>query len=67
MVTRMHKFKVGQIVQFLSAARHFSGAAPGPYEITRQMPHTGGEFEYRIKSSNEAHERIAKESQLTGI
>jgi hypothetical protein len=63
----MHKFKLGQIVQFSSAAVRFSHAASGPYEITRRLPYAGGEFEYHIKSSEEAHERIAKESQLTGL
>jgi hypothetical protein len=61
----MHKFKLGQIVQF--AGPHFLRAAPGPYEITMLVPHSGGEFQYRIKNSKEAHERIAKESQLTGL
>jgi hypothetical protein len=31
------------------------------------MPAEDGEFKYRIKSSNEAHERAANESELTGI
>ena len=60
----MHKFIV---VQFSPAAAHFSYAASGPYEITRRSPYAGGEFEYHIKSSEEAHERIAKESQLTAL
>lgn len=63
----MHKFKVGQIVRFSLAAVRLSHAASGPYEITRRLPYAGGEFEYHIKSSEEAHERIAKESQLTGL
>ena len=61
----MHKFTVGQTVQF--AGPHFLRAAPGPYEITKLVPHSGGEFQYRIKNSKESHERIAKESQLTGL
>ncbi len=61
----MHKFTVGQIVQY--AGPHYLRASPGPYEVTRLEPHSGGEFEYRIKNSQEAHERIAKESQLTSL
>jgi hypothetical protein len=61
----MHEFTVGQIVQFVGP--NFLRAPPGPYEITRLVPHSGGEFEYRIKNSTEAHERIAKESQLTSL
>jgi predicted component of type VI protein secretion system len=63
----MHKFKIGQIVQFSLSGVPLSHAASGPYEITKLLPYAGGEFEYHIKSSEEAHERIAKESQLTGL
>ena len=38
----------------------------GAYEVTKQLPHNGREFEYRIKSANEEHERVAQESKLTG-
>jgi hypothetical protein len=61
----MHKFTVGQVVQF--AGPRFLRAAPGPYEITRLVPHSDGEFQYRIKNSEESYERIAEESQLTGL
>ena len=33
--------------------------------ITRRLPERDGEFEYRIKSVNEPHERVVRESQLT--
>jgi len=33
--------------------------------VTKQLPHNGHEFEYRIKSVNEPHERVARESELT--
>jgi hypothetical protein len=37
----------------------------GVYEVTKQLPHDGREFEYRIKSANEEHERVALEGELT--
>ena len=37
----------------------------GPTKLTKQLPHNGREFEYRIKSANEDHERVARESELT--
>jgi hypothetical protein len=46
-----HKFKIG--------------VPGGLYEVTKQLPHNGREFEYRIKSVNEPHERVAGESELT--
>jgi hypothetical protein len=39
--------------------------ATGVYEVTKQLPHDGREFEYRIKSANEEHERVAREGELT--
>jgi hypothetical protein len=32
--------------------------------VTKQLPHNGREFEYRIKSANEEHERVAGENEL---
>jgi len=39
----------------------------GSYEITKKLPEHDGEFEYRIKSINEPHERVARESELRGL
>jgi hypothetical protein len=41
-----------------------SGAPGGAYEVTKQLPHNGREFEYRIKSAGEEHEHVAGESEL---
>jgi hypothetical protein len=58
-----HKFHVGESVTVTAAIRrHVPG---GVYEVTKQLPHNGREFEYRIKSANEEHERVARESELT--
>ena len=35
------------------------------YEVTKQLPHNGREFEYRIKSASEEYERVAAERELT--
>jgi hypothetical protein len=39
-------------------------AAGGGYVVIRQLPERDGEFEYRIRSMSEPHERVARESQL---
>jgi hypothetical protein len=58
-----HKFHVGESVTLRPAiSRNMPG---GVYEVTKQLPHNGLEFEYRIKSANEEHERVARESELT--
>jgi len=61
----MHKFTVGQLAQFDPDRKDQGSAARGPYEVTRQLPHNGREYEYWIKSQYEEHERIARESQLS--
>ena len=58
-----HKFKVGDIV---TVRRAISRNAPsGVFEVIKQLPGSSGEPEYRIKSANEPHERVARESELT--
>ena len=37
----------------------------GVYEVIKRLADNGGEPEYRIKSANEPHERVARESKLT--
>jgi hypothetical protein len=57
-----YRFKVGQTVSYIP---HFgAGAAKSTYKIIQLLPPEGGDFRYRIKSADEAHERVAKESQL---
>ena len=59
------KFHIGQIVQLRPAvSRDVPG---GSYEVTKRLPDRGGEFEYRIKSANEPHERVVRESELRGV
>ena len=58
---RMHKFHIGQTV-FLE----WSIAVPGgAYVVTKRLPERNGEFEYRIKSASEPHERVVRESELS--
>ena len=48
-----HKYKAGQLVDYVSRAS-------GLYEVTQLLPAEGEVFQYRIKSANEPHERVAK-------
>jgi hypothetical protein len=53
-----HKFHVGQIVQLNPAVnRNIPG---GVYEVTKPLPESNGEFEYRIKSVNEPESELTK-------
>jgi hypothetical protein len=58
-----HKFRIGETVMLRPAVnRNVPG---GIHEVTKQLPHNGREFEYRIKNASEEHERVALESELT--
>jgi len=58
-----HKYDVGATVYF-TASNIARPAASGTYEVIRLLPTEGDDCQYRIKSANEAFERVAKESQL---
>ncbi len=60
----MHKFKIGQTVYLAVYLERSLGVSGGAYVITKRLPEHDGEFEYQIKSVNEPHERVARESQL---
>jgi hypothetical protein len=60
-----HKFKIGQTVELRRPGWDHS-AAVGPYVVTNQLPERDGEFEYHIRSPEKPHERIARESELSG-
>ncbi len=61
-----HKFRVGQKVELIPTLleRYMN---PGDNEVVRQLPDGHGEFYYRVKSSQEPHERVVKESLLRSI
>jgi hypothetical protein len=39
-------------------------ATGGVYKVTQLLPSEGDDCQYRIKSSDEPHERVVKESEL---
>jgi hypothetical protein len=62
-VLRAHKYRVGQTVFYTSSPISRPGAT-GSYEVIKLLPSDGDDYQYRIKNSGEAFERVAKESQL---
>jgi hypothetical protein len=61
-----HKFQVGQSVSFTSGP-FGRGSTSGIYKVTLLLPAEDGDYQYRIKSATEPHERVVKESQLDRI
>jgi hypothetical protein len=60
---RAHKYRIGEIVYYTSPS-FGRAAATGSYTVVKLLPSEGDDYQYRIKSSGEAFERVAKESQL---
>jgi hypothetical protein len=60
---RTHKYQVGEMVYYTSPT-FGRAAATGSYTVIKLLPSEGDDYQYRIKSSGEAFERVAKESQL---
>lgn len=58
-----HKYKTGQDVHYSPPKGTMLGASK--YTVVRPLPTEGGEIKYRIKSTTEHFERVAKESELT--
>lgn len=60
---RAHRYKVGEVVYYTSPT-FGRAAATGSYTVVKLLPSEGDDYQYRIKSTGEAFERVAKESQL---
>ena len=65
-IAMTHLFHTGQSVRLRPSMLRRSAAA-GDYKVLRELPESGGEVQYRIKSGREAHERIVSESELEAI
>ncbi len=59
----MHKFTVGQLVELAPDGTQHSGTAN--YVIIRLVTNGDDDPQYRVKSPDEAHERVVAESRLT--
>ena len=60
-----HKFRVGEKSSILG--RTGCATFDHGFEIVQQHPERDGEYQYKIKSLEEPHLRVAKESQLRKV
>ncbi len=63
---KTHRYQVGETVYYTSPT-FGRAAATGSYTVIKLLPSEGDDYQYRIKSSGEAFERVAKESQLDRV
>ena len=61
-----HKFKVGELVDY-SPGRMSRPLTARGYKVLRLLPPEGSDPLYRIKSVDEAFERVAKEHELVRL
>jgi len=54
-------------VQFLAGQGALLSTTAEVFEIVQQHPERDGEYQYKIKSLEEPHLRVAKESQLRKV
>jgi hypothetical protein len=59
---KAHKFQTGQFVRL--TARVLKPEATTRYEVVRLMPPEGTVNQYRVRSVDDGHERMVKESDL---
>ena len=60
---RTHKYSIGQNVRYTAGPFNRIGAS-GSFKVVKLLPPEGDEHQYRIKNTEEAFERVARESQL---
>lgn len=61
----MHRFYLGQAVEY--RVPRGIDAPRGTYVVTAKFPERDGQFEYRIRSASEQHERMARQGELSAI
>ncbi|MGO7542006.1 hypothetical protein ACC680_25870 [Rhizobium ruizarguesonis] len=59
-----HLFKVGQTVRVKDGFLVVPSKLPETYRITATLPLRGNVLQYRIRSDDERHERVATEDSL---
>jgi hypothetical protein len=63
MTDALYKFKVGQTVGLVPSLRFRN---KGAYQIVSLRPSEDGTKQYRVKSEDEAYERVVEEGDLIG-
>jgi hypothetical protein len=66
--TRMqeHRFRVGQTVRFAKASRSggLGGSPGGSFRVVSLMPDYQGNYQYRVQSTSDGHQRVVVEAEI---
>ena len=58
-----HSYKVGDMVTFDPRGGQLRNP-PGVFSVLAQLPPSGSDLQYRIKSMSDSHQRVVAEHQL---
>ncbi|SBW02121.1 conserved hypothetical protein [uncultured Alphaproteobacteria bacterium] len=61
-----HAFAIGQPVRLKGGFARLANSN-GVYRVTRTLPLTGGSPQYRIRSEDDAHERVTTQDNLEAV
>ena len=60
-----HRYRVGQTVHFVKSSRIGVGSAPdGNFRVVSLLPEYHGNYQYRVKSTSDGHERMVTEGEI---
>lgn len=62
-MSERHRYEIGQCVS-LARGFGYSRGARADFMVTALLPSNGAHYQYRIRSSGEAFERVAAENEL---
>ncbi|WP_342363172.1 hypothetical protein [Terrarubrum flagellatum] len=61
-----HAYSVGQSVN-ITASNLTNVSTVSVYKIVAVLPPLGADFQYRIRSDHEPHERVVAQSEIVGV
>jgi hypothetical protein len=59
-----HKFRVGQVVRMRRGPIH-TALSEATYKVTRLLPATGMDNQYRLKALKSGQERVVREDEIS--
>ncbi len=61
-----HRYRIGQTVRFVKASRSagLGGTPDGSFRVVSLLPEYQGNNQYRVKSTNDGHERVVVEGEI---
>jgi hypothetical protein len=61
-----HRYRVGQTVRFIKASRGsgLGGTPAGNFRVVGLLPDYHGNYQYRLQSTSDGHQRVVVESEI---